>query len=73
MTVGALVVFALSVRVCSPLIVESCHQERIADFVSEGLCHAAGRVMQVYPGVFGYRCRVEVREYQYRPGIGNPY
>jgi hypothetical protein len=73
MIVGGLVVFVLSVRVCSPLIIESCHYERIADFVSDGLCHAAGHVMQIYPNIFGYRCRVETHEYQYRPGIGNPY
>jgi hypothetical protein len=67
-----LIVFSLAVRVCGP-INEGCHWENIADYTSEPVCRAAGGVMQLYPRVFGYKCTVQTREYQYRTGVGNPF
>ena len=73
MTGGGIIVFALSVRVCGSLITQTCHHEYIADFPSETHCRSAGDMLQVYPNVMGYHCRVETREYQFRPWIGNPF
>jgi len=73
MTHGALIVFELSLRVCGALITQTCHMERVSDFTTEAICNTAGHVMLLYPGVSGYKCKLEVREYQYRTGIGNPF
>jgi hypothetical protein len=69
----AIIMFSLSVRVCGSLITETCHYEHVSSFTSEPLCRAAGRIMSVYPTVFGFKCRLETHPYQYRTGTGNPF
>ena len=73
MTHGAIIVFSLSIRICGAAITESCHMEHIADFTTEAICRTAGHVMILSPGVSGYKCKLETREYQYRTGVGNPF
>ena len=73
MATGPVIVFALTVRVCGSLITDTCHYERVADFSTEAVCRAAGRLMVLYPSVFGFHCKIETREYQYRTGVGNPF
>jgi len=73
MTHGALIAFSLSVRVCGSLITESCHWESVSEFTTRQICHAAGRLMEMYPLVFGHRCKLETHPYQYRTGTGNPF
>jgi hypothetical protein len=73
MTHGALIVFELSVRICGALITSGCHMERVSDFTTAAICNAAGRVMVLTPGVSGYKCKLQTREYQYRTGVGNPF
>ena len=73
MTNITLIAFSLSVRICGSLITESCHWEKAGEFTSEHFCHIAGRVMSIYPLIFGYKCRIETHPYQYRTGTGNPF
>jgi hypothetical protein len=72
MTHGAIIVFELSLRLCGALVTQSCHMERVADFSSEAVCRAAGRIMLIYPGVSGFKCKLETREFP-TLHIGNPY
>ena len=67
------IVFALTVRVCGLSVNAACHHEHIANFTTEPFCQAAGTIMLMYPRVNGYRCVIDTREYQFRPGVGNPF
>jgi len=68
-----IIVFSLSVHVCSLLLVEGCKYEHVEDFISEAACQRAGGVMAAYPQVRAWKCVIDTREYSVRAGVGNPY
>jgi len=72
-TLGTIIVFQLSIRICGALVNQTCHWEKTADFSSEPVCRASGALMLMYPGVAGFKCKLETREYQYRTGVGNAF